>query len=159
VRDKFMVTEHASNIPRPSRIPGAGSDNKRAKPDGPLERIEPETAAGVPIAGRGGVSFPGPCRAILSAMKPSIQEQEGSPPTPLRTGEPVDPTDLHVGDEVIFASPAGRFVLARVTHIKRARGELFAFVPHTGTKPLSIERIVKAWRSPESKRTAAEPGR
>ena len=114
-------------------------------------------SAGVPIAGRGGVSFSGPCRAILSAMKPSIQEQEGSPPAPLRIGEPVAITDLQVGDELICVTKRG-LALARVLRLHRKDGAVVGFFPSrlpgmNPDVPVELRKIVKAWRSPESKRS------
>ena len=88
-------------------------------------------------------------------MKPELQEQEGSP-APLRTGEPVEPTDLHVGDEVIYRHPVWGPQLARVVGLHRKAGALVGFFPDVARtfspKPIELRRIVKAWRSPESKR-------
>jgi hypothetical protein len=90
-------------------------------------------------------------------MKPSLQE-ERAPSAPLRTGEPVDPTALHIGDELICGHPSGRIILVRVARPKCDRdGQLVGFFPEAQPRvdpsvAIDVRRIVKAWRSPESKR-------
>jgi hypothetical protein len=94
---------------------------------------------------------------MLSAMKPELrQEQKGSLP-PLRTGEPVDPSDLHVGDELICLLATGRYALAKVKRLKKSNGEITGFFPYPATrsepdKAIEINRVIRAWRSPESQR-------
>ena len=90
-------------------------------------------------------------------MKPSLQE-ESAPPAPRRTGEPVGPTALHVGDELLCGHPSGRIILIRVEHLKfDSDRTLVGFFPEAQPRvdpslAIDVRRIVKAWRSPESKR-------
>ena len=89
-------------------------------------------------------------------MNPSQQREGSLPAPPLRTGEPVAITDLHVGDEVIYRHYVFGPQLARVVGLHRKGGSLVGFFPHPSRtfspKPVELQRIVKAWRSPGSKR-------
>jgi hypothetical protein len=90
-------------------------------------------------------------------MKPELQEQEGSATVPLRTGEPVDIPDLHVGDELICVTKRG-LALARVLRLQRKDGTVVGFVPDVlpglnPELPIQLKKVLKAWRSPDSKRT------
>jgi hypothetical protein len=75
---------------------------------------------------------------------------------PLQTGDRVLPEDLHVGDEVIYNHPVFGPQLARVVGLHRKAGSLTGFFPDRARtfspKPVELQRIVKAWRSPESRR-------
>jgi len=82
-----------------------------------------------------------------------------------QTGNPVTPSDLRVGDELVCTLATGRTIVTRVKRLKRnVRGELIGFFPCAqlgvdSSVAIDVGRIVKAWRSPESKHTASEPAR
>jgi hypothetical protein len=82
-----------------------------------------------------------------------------------QTDNPVTPSDLRVGDELVCTLATGRSIVTRVKRLKRdVRGELVGFFPCAqlgvdSSVAIDVGRIVKAWRSPESKHTAIEPAR
>ena len=82
-----------------------------------------------------------------------------------QTDNPVTPSDLRVGDELVCTLATGRTIVTRVKRLKRnVRGELIGFFPCAqlgvdSSVAIDVGRIVKAWRSPESKHTASEPAR
>ena len=74
-----------------------------------------------------------------------------------QTGDPVARSDVRVGDELICELATGRTIVARVKRLKRdIRGELVGFFPCAqrgvdSSVAIDVARIVKAWRSPESR--------
>ena len=79
-----------------------------------------------------------------------------------QTDNPVTPSDLRVGDELVCTLANGKTI---VTRVKRdVRGELVGFFPCAqlgvdSSVAIDVGRIVKAWRSPELQRTATEQAR
>jgi len=85
-------------------------------------------------------------------MNPNNKQQPEE--TPSQIGDDVAPADLHVGDELIFIGE-GRHELARVAHLQYSGERLVAFFPvghprANPSEPIPLERIVMAWRSPET---------
>ena len=82
-----------------------------------------------------------------------------------QTDNPVTPSDLRVGDELVCTLATGRTIVTRVKRLKRdVRGELIGFFPCAqlgvdSSVAIDVGRIVKAWRSPELQRTATEQAR
>ena len=88
------------------------------------------------------------------------QEDQLAPqviPTPVRP--PIDdrvrPDDLRVGDEVVYNHPVLGPSRARVVRLHLKAGKLVGFFPDKWrflkrSAPIDLERIVKAWRSPET---------
>ena len=92
-------------------------------------------------------------------MTPELQEQEGCATIPLRTREPVDIQDLHVGDELMCATKRG-LALARVLRLHGKDGTVVGFFPSrlpglNPDKPIELRKVLEAWQSPESKRAGA----
>ncbi len=89
-------------------------------------------------------------------MEASKQESVTQPEA--QTGDAVALSDVRVGDELICRLATGRMILTRVKRVKRSRGgELVAFFPCAqlgvdSSIPIELTRVVKAWRSPQSKR-------
>ncbi len=68
-----------------------------------------------------------------------------------QTGDWVEPSTLVPGDECVYLRER-RHELARVAYLKHSEGKLVGFIPVLSSSVVSIDSIVRAWHSPESKR-------
>jgi hypothetical protein len=90
----------------------------------------------------------------VSTRSPGEDDPTGEEEAP-QTWDPVAPNDLRVGDQLICELATGRTILARVKRLERdIGGQVVGFFPCAqlgvdSSVAIEVERIEKAWRSPE----------